>query len=333
MRGLYTRGKVYWYGFKRDGQYYRVSTGETDEARAIVVARGIQEQPHLVASDQLLREIDLYTSSLNATLRRPNYTKNLRDRLRPWANEIGPERSLAEITRGDMQAWFDAKRKTVSDNTAVAYLDDIRRLFKWAAEKGKVRSNPCTGIVEPRVKQRYREVWIEKAIAQKLLDECPDLELKFCLMCAIKAGMRKDEVVMSRPEWFNLERSIIRIPAEDQGWKPKDGCARTIPLSLEFQAFLKNDYPLRSPFMIAPEIKPGTWRYRYDFKNRFNRYIRKAGLEITFHDLRRSFASILVSDGVSGFKVAEWLGDDIRVVQKVYGHLSPDHGDITRVLG
>ena len=85
--------------------------------------------------------------------------------------------------------------------------------------------------------------------------------------------------------------------------------------------------------MIAPEVEKGAWRYRYDFKNRFNSYVRKHGLEITFHDLRRSFASILVSDGVSGFKVAEWLGDDIRVVQKVYGHLSPDHGDITRVLG
>jgi integrase len=233
-----------------------------------------------------------------------------------------------------MQAWFNQKLKEVLPNTAVAYLDDIRRLFKWALEEHKVRSNPCTGITEPKVKQRYREHWIGKDIATKLLEECKDLELKYCLFCALHAGMRKDEVVMSRPNWFSLERHQIRIPAEEQGWSPKDRTARSISLSGPFETFLKTDYPLRSPFMIAPNVQKGSWRYRYDFKTRFNNYVRSQGLEVTFHDLRRSFASICINEGINAFDVAEWLGDDIRVVQKIYGHLDPDNRkEIIRVFG
>jgi integrase len=333
MRGLYLRGKTWWFRFQRDGHQYRVSTNESDEARAIIAARVIQEQPLLVSGEHLYREIDAYCDSLASTNRSARYYDNIRSRLRPWASEIGPERSLAEITQADMQAWFNAKRKTVLDNTAVAYLDDIRRLFKWALEKAKVRSNPCDGLEEPRVRQRHREKWIDKEIAIKLLDECKDLELKYCLFCALHCGMRKDEVIMSRARWFSLERGFVRIPDRDGEWKPKDGCTRTIPLSPKFRAFLTIDYPLREPFMIAPDVAKGDWRYRFDFKTRFNNYVRSQGVEVSFHDLRRSFASILVNEGVSGFLVAEWLGDDIRLVQKVYGHLAPDHAELGRVFG
>jgi integrase len=322
MRGLYLRGNVWWMAFKRAGQYYRVSTQETDEARAIVVAREIREQPQLVTTDHLYREIDSYCAYLKDTNKSRRYYENIRSRLRPWATEIGSERLLSEITQADMQAWFNAKLKEVLPNTAVAYLDDIRRLFAWALEKKKVRLNPCNGLAEPIVKQRYRDYWIDKATALELLDECPDMELKYCLFCAIHCGMRKDEVVMSR--------GFVRIPAAEEGWKPKDCSARTIPLSAKFRSFLTWVYPSRTPFMIAPDIEQGSWRYRYDFKRRFNSYVRSRGLECTFHDLRRSFASILVSDGVSAFLVAEWLGDDIRVVQRVYGHLAPYHPEIGR---
>ena len=83
--------------------------------------------------------------------------------------------------------------------------------------------------------------------------------------------------------------------------------------------------------MIAPGTAQNTWRYRYDFKFRFNAYVRSMGLECTYHDLRRSFASILVNQGVSGFLVAEWLGDDVSVVQQIYGHLAPYHDEIANI--
>jgi integrase len=331
MKGLYLRGNTYWFAFKREGHYYRLSTQETDEARAILVAREIRNQPQLAASDHLYREIDAYVKSLKDTNRRPNTYEGIRVVLRPWAEHMGPERLLSEINPRDIQAWFNAKRKVVIDNTAVAYLGVLSAFFKWALAKKKVRSNPCNEVIIPKVRQRYRDNWIDKDAAKRLIDNCQDPELKYILFCALHAGMRKGETTMSRPEWFNLRRGFVRIPAEDGDWKPKDGCARTVPLSPKFQSFLTFVYPPRYPFMIAPEALQNGWHYRFDFKFRFNAYVRSQGIECTYHDLRRSFASILVNQGVSGFLVAEWLGDDVSVVQKIYGHLAPYHQEIARL--
>ncbi len=43
---------------------------------------------------------------------------------------------------------------------------------------------------------------------------------------------------------------------------------------------------------------------------------------IRLHDMRHSFASILLNQGVSAEKVAHWLGHaSTRLVHRVYGHL------------
>ena len=44
--------------------------------------------------------------------------------------------------------------------------------------------------------------------------------------------------------------------------------------------------------------------------------------------LRMLFASLVASKGVSIYKIALWLGDDVRVVQKHYAKLLPKDADI-----
>jgi hypothetical protein len=44
--------------------------------------------------------------------------------------------------------------------------------------------------------------------------------------------------------------------------------------------------------------------------------------------MRRTFASLLASKGASIYKIAQWLGDDIAVVQRHYAKLLPKDEDI-----
>lgn len=81
--------------------------------------------------------------------------------------------------------------------------------------------------------------------------------------------------------------------------------------------------------MIAPQkLKKGENRYRFDFSKRFENYVRSQGVRTTFHDLRRTFASLRVSAGVSPYKIAKWLGNSIQMVEQVYGHLIPADTDV-----
>jgi len=49
-----------------------------------------------------------------------------------------------------------------------------------------------------------------------------------------------------------------------------------------------------------------------------------------YHDTRRTFASVLLSDGVSVAAVAEYLGDTPAVVLNTYAHLMPADHDRAR---
>ena len=92
-------------------------------------------------------------------------------------------------------------------------------------------------------------------------------------------------------------------------------------------------YGLREPYMLHPEVAKGKSLYRYDFDRPFREYVKAQGFSwVTPHVMRHTFASILASRGVSIYLVAEWLGDDVRVVQKHYARLLPSHEMIARML-
>jgi len=95
-----------------------------------------------------------------------------------------------------------------------------------------------------------------------------------------------------------------------------------------FKTFLKA-YGKRSPFMLHPEVPHGESRYRWDFRRPWAEYVAKHKCaEVTPHIARHTFASLLASAGVSIYKIAQWLGDDVRVVQQHYAKLLPKDADI-----
>lgn len=327
MKGLYLRGNVWWIRWTVKGIQQRKNTYESDELKAIDVARRYLNAPAEVATGNLPAEFREYLAHLAQVGRKPNYITGLKERLRPWLEE-NREMFLGDFKPAHLQAWFDKRRAEVKINTAIAYLGDIERFFKWAIGAHKITLNPCANVSVPIVQPIRRKVWIDNSQAQKLLDECQDRELKFVLMCGLKAGMRKDEVVHARPSWFSLQNRTVTITIEE-GWSPKDRTERTIPLHPEFLEFLKG-YPMDGAYMLAPEVEEGKCRYRFDFRTKYENYIKAKGLEITYHDLRRSFASQLASAGVSLYKIANWLGDGHAIVEEVYAHLQAYDDDIAR---
>ena len=99
-----------------------------------------------------------------------------------------------------------------------------------------------------------------------------------------------------------------------------------------FHAFLSN-YGLLEPFMLRPDVKPGKSIYRYDFGRPFQRHAAACGLGwVTPHVMRHTFASLLASAGTSIYLIAEWMGDDVKTVQKNYARLLPLHGEIEKAF-
>jgi integrase len=275
-----------------------------------------------------MQELDAYLACKRPLIS-PNYHRDLSVVLHAWARDFD---SVNNVSITSLQAWADHKLETVKISTVAAYIFSVHKFFDWLISQRIVSGpNPAAGVILPRHRKPFRKVFVSCATVKMLISECEDQELKYCLYCGFHAGLRFNEVVMSRPEWFSLPEALLNV-TRSEDWDTKDHDDRTIPLTDDFLAFLRV-YGLRVPFMIAPHKKVGgRHRYRFDFKRKFMNYVRSKGVHMCFHDCRRTFASLHATAGTSIYKVAKWLGDDVDVVQRHYGFLCPADPEINRAF-
>jgi integrase len=213
----------------------------------------------------------------------------------------------------------------------------IRGFCTWLVEKKKLRFNPAEFIQTRCMTSAKGRPFCRREQVDELIVGSPDNDLKFIQFAGFHAGLRKEEIIQARPEWFDLRLNIITI-VESEDWKPKDKDKRSIPLSKAFRKFLVEEMcvngELPGPFLLKPEKVQGKARYRYDFRKPFEEYVRSKKLDwVKPHVMRHTFASLLAIAGVSIFKIAKWLGDDVRVVERHYAHLLPQDPDVERAFG
>lgn len=320
-RGLWLRNEIYWLDASIQGKRVRMSLNTADLSEAIIAARKIKTNPAGLADTSLAAYL--------AVLEQRGISRNRRDMVRttiPFVLDACGTPEITKLNSTKLQKWLDGH---LNPSTARDYLRIVSLYCRWLLDHGKIRINPCADLRLPKLPPARRQSFLTPEQARRCIEECEDPSLKFCLFAGLHAGLRKAEVIACRPRWFDLRAGLLHVQNEDD-FTVKDRDNRTIPLTAEFSAFLK-EFGLHEPFMLKPETTQGKARYRYDFKKSFMAHMAKVGLkEFTFHDLRRTFASLLVSSGVSPYKVAKWLGDGIGVVEKHYGHLLPNDADINR---
>jgi integrase len=333
MKGLYKRRKAWWVRFTPmpGSSQMRLPLGTENEAEAIVKAREIMSRATTEVREQMescQTEIDKYLASKQREGLSESTLSSRRYILQSVVGFLGAA-TPRSITRSGIQKWFESRKKT-NPHTAVAYLRVVHVWFKWMIERGKITTDVTEAVKVPKLPMRQRRNFLTQAEALLLLDKCKNEGLKFALYCGMHAGLRKLEIIEARPSWFDLDAGLLHVQATAT-FQPKDRDNRTIPLTEEFREWLA-EYGLRDPFMIEPAIAHGSYRYRYDFRKAFDGLAKRCGFEwLTFHDLRRTFASLHVSRGTSIYKVARWLGDGVDVVEQHYGHLIPQDSEINSV--
>ena len=332
MKGLFKRRRTWWVRFTPAPglEQIRISLDTDDESEALVRANElIERHTSQIRADleSCATEIAAYLSDKRegglsaSTLSTRKYVLcSFVDYLRADC----PRR----ISQRGVQRWFDHHRDR-NPHTAADYLQTVQLWFKWLVENGKLQSNVALNVRVPKLPMRRRRKFLLPQQALKLLDAADDNPgLKFAIYCGLHAGLRKMEVIEARPDWFDMEAGLLHIQSTET-FQPKDRDNRTIPLTTEFKDWINNFYGVRSPFMLEPKTEHGRYRYRFDFRKSFIGLAKRCGLEwLTFHDLRRTFASLHVSRGTSIYKVARWLGDGVDVVEKHYGHLIPQDSEI-----
>jgi integrase len=264
---------------------------------------------------------------------------------------------VSEITKETIQDWRDNLRKVgggqsgkgVSESAVMSYTIILRAFLNWAMRHHYLRTDPMAGMKrQTKVRKTRRSDFLTEDEREILLAAPAKDELRFVLHMGFFAGLRDGEIQAMTPNWIWVANDwqsgsitvqdtwVKRKDGTTFLWRPKGRKLRTIPMHPRLLAFLK-DYKIREPFMLAPEKEfwPDEEKHsrRFECRNAMKGLVKRTSVrKLNYHILRHSFATHLVSKGVSLAQVAHLLGDTLKVTEENYAGFSPTRTNPLEVL-
>ena len=136
------------------------------------------------------------------------------------------------------------------------------------------------------------------------------------VLLALNTGARRGELFELTWENVDFQRQIMTVAAHTA----KSARTRHIPLNAEALEVLRRWKPENATGLVFGNGKPLT-----TIKTSWTALIKSAQIEkFTFHDLRHTFASKLIMNGVSLPVVRDLLGHSSIAMTERYAHLTPD---------
>ncbi len=235
----------------------------------------------------------------------------------------------ADFTAQGIQAFLaDLGKQGFARRSVQMHRDILNMIFDNAIVEGQLSFNPCSAVSLPRnLPVKKREIPDDAAIeaVKKGGDQPFGL---FALVC-LYAGLRRGEALALRYEDIDRPRGFVRVTraVEFVGNNPHIKAPKT-------EAGYRT-VPLLEPLAKAlPEAGTGLIFCREDgglltktqYRKRWQRYCESIGFEITAHQLRHGYATILYEAGVADKDAQELLGhSSIAVTRDVYTHIRSVH--------
>ena len=195
----------------------------------------------------------------------------------------------------------------------------LRKMFTLAVEWGWRSDNPASGF-RRRIENERERFLLQDEIARlaKALDAAKDQRAAGIIRLCMLTGARSGEVRQARFEQFNLELGIWSKPAATT----KQRKIHRIPVSGDVAAIV------RQRQLLVPKANP--WLFPSDTPGQPVAEIRRfwASIQaeadiadVRIHDLRHTFASLLVSGGASLEMIGKLLGHTQSQTTQRYAHL------------
>ncbi len=199
----------------------------------------------------------------------------------------------------------------VKRSTTNRYVALLKRMLNIAIDEGYLESNPARKIRMFSEADYMKQRVLTTDEENKLIETCFP-HTKDIVVFALNTGMRLGEILNLK--WANVDQEAGMIKVE----YTKSGKTRYIPMNQTLKGLLLELRKERQEYVFTnPDSKD---RFR-DIKRSFYSGCRRAGITgLRFHDLRHTFASRLVRNGVDIGTVRKLLGHSTLLVTQRYVH-------------
>ena len=324
--GIRKRGKKYYIDVYYKGTRIRECVGESKRLAERVYAKRKAElvenrffDKRKVSKIKLSKLIELYLEF--SKIHKRSYTRDLTS-TRALLKYLG-DKELSQITPLCIEDYIkirlcqisDRKKRPVRPATVNRELACLKHMFTKAIEWELTDNNPAKRVKSLKEKnKRLRFLRVDEI--ERLLNSCSS-HLRPIVKMALFSGMRKSEILNLKWKDVDFQNNLIVLR------DTKSGKMREILLNQSLKDVLTSVLRyVNSEYVFCHQDGSPYSNMRRSFSSA----LKKAGIEdFTFHDLRHTFASHMVMQGVDINTLREILGHSSISMTLRYAHLAPGH--------
>ena len=283
--------------------FYQISMGE--EPR-----RNEQHNPTFAEFSRMYMDEYSIKNKVVKTFENDNYMLN--KHILP----VFGKRRMNDIKKREIEKFHSSYENNKSNANRILAL--ISHIFTKAVEWEYVELNPAHGI--RRNKEEKRSRYLSTDEIKRLLgvlDSYPNKNIAHALKIILFTGSRRGEVLGATWNQFNFEKKTWTKPMH----KTKQRRTEYIPINDETLSVLMEMRETRNSLFLFPsESKEG---HMLDFKNSWKNICKLANLQdVRVHDLRHTYASLLINNGISLSVIGKLLGHRNTSTTERYAHLN-----------
>jgi integrase len=274
----------------------------------------------------------------------PKTEKGYRCILRHHFDGIG-DTPLNKLKPAMIQAHYTRKLKTQASTSVHHIHTFFHVVLEHAVKLELIPRNPSDHVDAPPIKSKEICPLTEEQ-AKLMLQAIKGDRYEALYALALATGMREAELLGLRWQDINFDKKLIRVAMTlhrikgvyDLRKTKSRGSKRTLPLP-DYAIQLLKEHRLRQTEELSAlkEIQEYNWDLIFTTVvgaplhptvalKRFQKLIEKVGIPKTtrFHDIRHTFATLLLERGVHIKAVSELLGhSSVDITLRVYGHVTP----------
>jgi len=259
---------------------------------------------------------------------RPNTITTYKSLYKNYISKVEPETSWEEWREHEtvkyLQIWEDAQ---LSRRTRQALLRILSRYIEFQGGP-KIKTRAFARTLE-RGEQQQEPSVLSQQEAKALMTTCKRIRPGFypILLLALHAGLRRGEIFGLTCGDVDMFKGRVRVAHNYKG-PTKNGKTRYIPMSEE----LIREMVKARNLLLRPST---TTVFEQMDPNPVLRFLCTSAKvpTIRFHDLRHTFATMALENGVSPRHVAAWLGhSSVTTTLSIYWGLNKHEFDVNEFL-
>jgi integrase len=241
------------------------------------------------------------------------------------------DKPIKEINNDDIQECIDEMiKQRLCISSIKTYLGKLNVFLNDAVDRKAISKNPIEKIIMPKEKSQEEKRALTLSEYEDLLRKLKNRKYYIMSLLAGSCGLRLGEILGLTWDDIDLKNNTIIIRQQLKvlstgdigiGDVKSDNSDRIVPINPKISKRLttfKLENPIRTDKRIIPFKNPRST------SSNMKRAFKKIGYDISIHELRHTYATLILSNGVDYKTAAGILGHDVKVTMSTYSHVTDD---------